>query len=74
MARRLFSRSFYVRTIVQLTLAILVVFLVLSLVYYAIVSRNSMRQQANKLLNAAQAISSAIAINLNSEATSKTRR
>ena len=67
MARRLFSRSFYVRTIVQLTLAILVVFLVLSLVYYAIVSRNSMRQQANKLLNAAQAISSAIAINLNSD-------
>jgi|LSQX01.1.fsa_nt_gb signal transduction histidine kinase len=67
MARRLFSRSIYVRTIAQLTLAILVVFLVLSLVYYANVSRNSMLQQANKLLNAAQAISSAIAINLNAD-------
>lgn len=59
-------RSIYARTVVQLTMAILVVFLVLGLVYYTIVSQTNVRQQTDKLLNAARAIATTIAINLDS--------
>jgi signal transduction histidine kinase len=59
-------RSIYARTVVQLTMAILVVFLVLGLVYYTIVSQTNVRQQADKLLNAARAIATTIAVNLDS--------
>lgn len=57
-------RSVYARTIMQLTIAILIVFCVLGLVYYTIVSVTSQRQQATQLINAAQAISDVIAANL----------
>lgn len=62
--QRIFNRSLYIRTVLQLTMVILAVFLVLGLVNYSIVSKLTLRQQADKLLNAAQAISSTVAINL----------
>lgn len=54
-------RTLYTRTVLQLTLAILVVFFVLGAVYYSIVSAGNQRQQAAKLLSAAQAASGIIA-------------
>ena len=66
MFRLRFLRSIFARTIIQLTLAILIVFFVLGAVYYSIVSRTNVRQQAENLLNAARAIANTIAINLDS--------
>ncbi|MEA4888503.1 MAG: HAMP domain-containing sensor histidine kinase [Clostridiaceae bacterium] len=57
-------RSVYTRTIMQLTIAILIVFCVLGLVYYSVVSISNQRQQAGQLINAAQAISDVVAANL----------
>jgi signal transduction histidine kinase len=64
MKRLRLTHSIYTRTVLQLTVTILIVFLVLGLVYYSIVSRTALREQGDKLLNAAQAISSTIAVNL----------
>lgn len=49
-------RSVYARTIMQLTLAIVVVFSILGIVYYSIVSLETLRQQRDLLLNSSQAI------------------
>ena len=57
------SRSVYVRTILQLTLAIVVTFFVLGLVYYYVVSANNIRQQSSQLLTGARAISDVMAGN-----------
>ncbi len=65
--KRLLARSLYLKTVFQLTGAILAVFLVLLLVNYSFVSSKTLRQQADKLLNAAQAVSGTIAIHLNEE-------
>jgi signal transduction histidine kinase len=54
-------RSVYARTILQLALAILIVFSVLGLVYYSIASMNTMRQETSQLLNSARAISEIVA-------------
>lgn len=59
-------RSVYARTIMQLTLTILVVFSVLGIVYYSIVSMSTIRQQNDQLLNSAQAIAEVIGDSLNS--------
>jgi signal transduction histidine kinase len=52
--------SLYARTILQLSLSILVVFLILGFVYYGIISVTTQRQQANQLLGSAQAISDVV--------------
>ncbi|NLM76492.1 MAG: HAMP domain-containing protein [Ruminococcaceae bacterium] len=57
-------RSVFARTITQLTLVILLVFFVLGFAYYIIVSQTTVQQQASKLLQAAQAISGTIALNM----------
>jgi signal transduction histidine kinase len=57
-------RSAYARTIMQLTLAILIVFSILGIVYYGIVTQNTLRQQTDQLLNSAQAIALVMADNL----------
>ncbi len=62
-----FARSIYIRTVVQLTMAILVVFLVLGLVYYTIVSQANTRQQRDQLLSAAQAIAVTVGTNLDKD-------
>ncbi len=49
-------RSVYAKTIILLTLAILVVFSTLSVVYYFIVSQETLRSQRDQLLNSAEAI------------------
>lgn len=55
MPRRLI-RSLYGRTILQLALAILVVFSIMGVFYYGIVTTASARQQSSQLLSSAQAI------------------
>lgn len=62
-----FARSIYIRTVVQLTMAILVVFLVLGLVYYTIVSQTSIKQQRDQLQGAAQAIAVTIGTSLDKD-------
>jgi signal transduction histidine kinase len=57
-------RSIYARTILQLSLAILLVFSVLGMIYYGITSMNNIRQQTSQLLNSAQAIAEIVAVNL----------
>ncbi len=57
MKKRYLIRSVYLRTILQLTLAIVVAFSVLGLVYYNVFSINTTRQQASQLLSGARAIS-----------------
>ncbi|MDD3867490.1 MAG: hypothetical protein PHX55_07740, partial [Eubacteriales bacterium] len=64
MKRPALLRSVYVRTILMLTLAIVVAFFVLGLVYYHIVTGNSVAQRANQLVSGAQAISDVISDNL----------
>ncbi len=59
-------RSVYARTIMQLTLAILIVFSALGLVYYTIASMSSQRQQVDMLLSGAQTISEVIANEMDS--------
>lgn len=60
-------RSIYARTVIQLTLSILIVFFVLGLVYYTIVSQSNDRLQTDKLVSAAKAIASTIAINIDAD-------
>ncbi|NCC49123.1 MAG: HAMP domain-containing histidine kinase [Clostridia bacterium] len=64
MKRPALLRSVYVRTILMLTLAIVVAFFVLGLVYYHIVTGNSVAQRANQLVSGAQAISDVVSDNL----------
>jgi signal transduction histidine kinase len=65
MSRLNLIRSVYTRTILLLTLAVLIVFSVLGLVYYGIVSLEAVRLQNVRLLNSAQAISEVVSENLN---------
>ena len=60
-------RSVYLRTILQLTLAIVVTFFVLGLVYYYAFSINTNRQQASQLLSGARAISEVVAGNFSQQ-------
>jgi signal transduction histidine kinase len=60
MRRLILFRSVYARTILLLTLSVLVVFSALGLVYYAIAANSSERQQTSMLLNSAQTLSDAI--------------
>jgi signal transduction histidine kinase len=64
MRRVTLFRSIYVRTILLLTLSILIVFSGLGLVYYAIATRGSERQQTSLLLNSAQTLAGVIASKL----------
>lgn len=64
MRRPRLIRSVYARAILQLTLAILVAFVVLGLVYYRMVTANTTRQQANQLIGSARAISDVVAAGL----------
>ena len=59
-------RSVYARTIMQLTLAIVVVFSILGIVYYGIVSLETLRQQTDQLLNSSRAIAEVVSDNLDS--------
>lgn len=52
--------SLYARTIMLLSLSILVVFIILGVVYYGIVSVTSQRQQAEQLLGSAQAVADVV--------------
>lgn len=53
-------RSLYARTILMLTVAILIIFSTLGLVYYGIVTITTQRQQAGLLLDSASAISAVV--------------
>ena len=59
-------RSVYARTIMLLTLAILVIFSLLGVVYYGIVSLEAIRRQNDQLLNSARAISEVVSDNMDS--------
>lgn len=61
MRRPRLIRSVYARAILQLTLAILIAFIVLGLVYYRMVTANNISQQANQLISSARAISDVVA-------------
>lgn len=58
-------RSVYARTIMQLTLAVLIVFSALAVIYYSLAASNSRQQQTSLLLNSAQAISEVVASEMN---------
>ena len=66
MIRPFIIRSVYARTILQLTLAILVVFSLLGVIYYGIASQESVRQQNDLLLNSARAISEVVSESMDS--------
>lgn len=53
-------RSVYARTIMQLTLAIVIVFSILGVVYYGIVSLQTLRSQNDQLLNSSRAIAEVV--------------
>jgi len=57
-------RSVYARTILQLTVVILLVFTTLGLVYYGITSMNNTSQRTAQLLNSAEVIADLVAGNL----------
>lgn len=59
-------RSLYARTVIQLTITIVIIFSVLGLVSYTVMSAANDRQQARQLINAAQAISGVVAGSLDS--------
>jgi signal transduction histidine kinase len=65
MKRLYLVRSIYARTILSLTLAILIVFSILGLVYYAIATQGSQRQQTTQLLNSAQALADTLSGKVN---------
>ena len=58
-------RSVYARTLMQLTLAVLIVFSALAVVYYSLAASNSQQQETNLLLNSAHAISEVVANEMN---------
>lgn len=58
-------RSLYTRTILQLALAILVVFSLMGLVYYGIVTVATQRQETSQLLSSATAIADVVASSYN---------
>ncbi|NLW11180.1 MAG: HAMP domain-containing histidine kinase [Clostridiaceae bacterium] len=53
-------QSLYARTILMLSVSILVVFVILGVVYYSIVNVTSQRQQAEQLLGSAQAVAEVV--------------
>ncbi len=57
-------RSVYARTVILLTLAILLVFSILGITYYGIVSMETTNQQRTRLLDSAEAIADLVSDNL----------
>ncbi|MDD2533409.1 MAG: HAMP domain-containing sensor histidine kinase [Eubacteriales bacterium] len=65
MKHRFSMHSLYGRTILQLAMAILVVFSVMGVFYYGIVTTASARQQSNQLLGSTQAIAEVVGPSFN---------